>query len=230
MALPSLILFARAPVPGQVKTRLEPRLGPHGAAALYRAFLEDAGRVYLKPALWKSVLSADPDPGCPPFDSYFPAPWERTAQAAGDLGRRLAAAFDAEFRAGAPSAVAIGSDHPALAVARLEEVFGLLDSSHEAVLVPAADGGYCAIGLGSGAPVDEIFRDVPWSTDAVLARTLARLESAGLRHRVLASAYDVDRPEDLEILRRDLDSRDPLSDDYPRATAIAMKALAEALP
>jgi hypothetical protein len=98
------------------------------------------------------------------------------------------------------------------------------------VVIPATDGGYCAIGLKAGAPLDEIFRDVPWSTGAVLARTLGRLEAAGVRHRVLSPAYDVDRPEDLDVLLRDLDSRDPLSDDYPRATAIAMKALAEALP
>ena len=227
-ARPALILFARRPLPGQVKTRLVPRLGAEGAAALYRAFLEDAGRVYLRPVLWTSVLCADPDPAGSLFDPWFPEPWERTAQAPGDLGLRLCAAFEEAFHAGAPYAVAVGSDHPTLPLESLVDAFSLLASGVGSVLLPAQDGGYCAIGLAAGAPLPKIFGGVPWSTDAVLAETVARLERAGVRHRLLSPAYDVDRPEDLDRLRRDLDERDPDAGDFPRATAAAMKALAQA--
>lgn len=229
-ARPALLLFARAPRPGEVKTRLWPRLGPDRAAALYRAFLEDAGRVYARPSRWTSVLCADPDPASPLFDPCFPEPWVRTAQGPGDLGRRLVAAFAGAFRSGAPSAVAVGSDHPALPLARIEEMFALLAGGAGATLVPAEDGGYCAIGLAAGAPLEAIFPGVPWSTPAVLAETIARLEAAGVRPRLLEAAYDVDRPEDLDRLRRDLDERDSGAADFPAATAAAMRALAGARP
>ncbi len=227
MALPSLVLFARVPEPGRVKTRLAPRLTEQGAVALYCAFLEDAGRVYRRPALWRSVLCAEPDPFDRLFDRCFPEPWIREAQAPGDLGERLAHAFHREFRRGAPAVVAVGSDHPALSRGRLEEAFTELSSGNLAVLIPAEDGGYCAIGLDAGAPVREVFRGVPWSTAAVLDRTVERLEGAGIPYRVLESAYDVDRPEDLDRLRQDLATRDVAAEDFPSATARALAILSQ---
>ncbi len=223
--LPSLVLFARTPIAGRVKTRLVPHLTEESAARLYRAFLEDAARTYLAPGSWNSVLAAEPDPEDPVLAALFPAPWQRQAQAAGSLGERLAAAFSTQFSLGAPAVVAIGSDHPALPRRLLEEAFGRLAGAEEAALVPAEDGGYCAIGLASPAPVAEVFREVPWSSSSVLAVTLARMRAAGLRVATLGPAYDVDRPEDIARLRRDLASRDPAGEDYPRATARALETL-----
>ncbi len=111
---PSLILFARVPVAGRVKTRLAPRLTGEGALRLYRAFLEDASRLYGAVEAWEPVVATDPDPDAPELAELFPAPWRREAQAQGDLGEKLAAAFSKEFARGAPAAVAVGSDHPAL--------------------------------------------------------------------------------------------------------------------
>jgi len=201
---PSLILFARVPAPGRVKTRLLPQLTAQGAADLYRAFLEDAARVYLQGARWSPVLYAEPDAADPRLAALFPDPWRRQDQGQGDLGLRLTEAFEEEFRRGAPAAVAVGSDHPALPLRRLEELFDSLGDGRRAALIPAEDGGYCAIGLTADAPLSEIFRAIPWSTDAVLRETVRRLEEAGVAHRVLGAAYDVDRPEDLDRLRRDL--------------------------
>jgi uncharacterized protein len=225
MPLPSLILFARAPEAGRVKTRLAPRLTEAGAAELYRAFLEDAARVYLDAARWGSVLCADPDPFESELEALFPPPWVPRAQSGGDLGQRLTAAFQSEFRRGAPSAAAVGSDHPALPRRRLAEIFETLADGNAAAVIPAEDGGYCAIGMTREAPVEEVFRDIPWSTETVLAETLLRIKSLGLRCGVLAAAYDVDRPEDLDRLRRDLADRDSASEDYPVATARALAAL-----
>jgi rSAM/selenodomain-associated transferase 1 len=223
--LPSLLLFARAPEPGRVKTRLSAALSARGAADLYRAFLEDASRAYGSRAAWTSILCADPGPEDPLLASVFPAPWLRRAQGDGDLGERLRRAFEDELGAGAPSVVAVGGDHPALPARRLEEAFESL-AAGDAAVVPAEDGGDCAIGLSAGAPVAEVFREIPWSTSAVLSTTLQRMEKAGLRCRRLEPAYDVDRPEDLERLRRDLSGRDPGDADFPSATAGALAALA----
>jgi rSAM/selenodomain-associated transferase 1 len=225
--LPSLLLFARAPVEGTVKTRLIPPLTAPSALRLYRAFLEDAARVYRAPGLWDAVLEAEPDPDNPELADLFPPPWRREAQAPGDLGSRLAGAFRRAFAAGAPAAVAVGSDHPALPRRRIEEAFTRLSRATSASLIPAEDGGYCAIGLSSGAPVEDIFRDIPWSSPAALAVTRERMRQADLSVAVLEAGYDVDRPQDLDRLRRELATRDAASPDFPTATA---RALAEILP
>lgn len=225
-SLPALLLFARVPRAGAVKTRLAARLGEDGALRLYRAFLEDAGRAYARPARWESVLCGDPDGRDAAFDDAFPRPWRRASQASGDLGRRLAAAFEEAFDSGAPAAAAVGADHPALPAARLVELFDALAAGASASLIPADDGGYCAIGLTAGVSPRLVFDAIAWSTDGVLEATVARLAAAGVAHRVLAPAYDVDRPEDLDRLGRDLSGRDPGEDDYPRATAAALRALA----
>ena len=223
--LPSLLLFARAPVAGRVKTRLVPHLTDDGAARLYRAFLEDAARGYLAPGRWDSIVAVDPDPDDPQLAGLFPAPWVRQAQAPGGLGERLASAFLERFAEGAPFVVAMGSDHPTLPRRLLEEAFGRLALGNGAAVVPAEDGGYCAIGLACSVPVAEVFREVPWSSPSVLAITLRRLRRARVRVAVLESAYDVDRPEDIGRLRRDLAFRDPAAPDYPRATARALETL-----
>lgn len=225
-SLPSLLLFARAPIHGQVKTRLVPPLTADAALGLYRAFLEDAARTYRDPEGWDAVLLAEPDAEHPDLSRLFAPPWRRRTQARGDLGVRLVAAFLEAFAGGAPAAVAVGSDHPALPRRCLRDAFARLSSGSGAAVVPAADGGYCAIGLTRTAPVEEVFREVPWSSPSTLAVTRDRIASAGLALAVLESAYDVDRPEDLERLKRDLASRNPAEEDFPAATARVLSELA----
>jgi len=226
--LPSLLLFARTPAAGRIKTRLVPPLSEEDALRLYLAFLEDAAAISLAPGRWVSMLEAEPDPDDPALAALFPPPWRRRKQAPGDLGERLAAAFEREFSSGAPSAVAVGSDHPALERRLLEEAFARLALGSDVAIIPAEDGGYCAIGLAAGVPVREVFFEIPWSTSLVLSATRKRLAAIGLREAVLEPAYDVDRPEDLDRLRRDLARRDPEARDYPHATARLLGSLAEA--
>jgi rSAM/selenodomain-associated transferase 1 len=227
------MLFARVPRPGHVKTRLSAGLGEQGACALYGAFLEDAARIYRGDgaAGWAPVLLADPDPEDPAIGSIFDRGWRPRRQAAGGLGERLAEAFAHERALGAPAAAAVGSDHPALPLASLRQLFASLAlegaGRADAVVVPAEDGGYCAIGLAASAPLD-VFEGIPWSTPRVLEETVARFERLGLRWRALAPAYDVDVPEDVERLRRDLAVRDPREDDFPSATARVLAATAAA--
>jgi len=224
-ALPHLLLFARPPVLGRVKTRLVPPLTHEEALRLYRAFLEDAARVYFAPTEWRAVLVAESDPDHHELGELFALPWIREAQAEGDLGTRLAASFGRAFAQGAPAAVAVGSDHPALPRRLLEQAFSHLSAGTEAALVPAEDGGYCAIGLAASVPAAEVFRGIPWSTASTLQATRERLIAFGLHVEILEAAYDVDRPDDLERLRRDLASRDPEAADFPRATARVLSEL-----
>lgn len=222
---PTLMLFARAPIAGEVKTRLAAALGPVGAARLYRAFLEDAARVYAGPG-WAPVLYADLDPDAPSLVSLFGEPWRREAQAPGDLGRRLTEAFRAEFARGASCALAVGSDHPALARRSLNELLEALSRGSDASLIPARDGGYCAIALSRRAEPAAAFDGIPWSSKDTFAETLGQMKKRGLSVAVLDAAYDVDRPEDLDLLREDLARRDPEGDDFPRSTAAALADLA----
>ena len=225
---PTLVLFARAPVPGLVKTRLAAVLSPEGAAGLYRAFLEDASRVYVEPE-WSSALYADPDPDEPSLVAIFGSPWRRERQQEGDLGVRLIGAFEAERSRGANAVLAVGSDHPALPRQSLRELFRAVASGEDAAVIPARDGGYCAIALSRRASPETLFRGIPWSTDATLSVTLDSARRAGLRVAIAEAAYDVDRPEDLEWLATDLATRNPAEADYPCATAAALARIAERL-
>ena len=220
--LPTLLLFARTPEAGRVKTRLVPPLSTAGALALYVGFLEDASKLYGGAPRWRAVLEAEPDPDSPLLAALFPVPWTRRRQAEGDLGQRLAAAFEREFAGGAPAAVAVGSDHPGLELRRIEEVFAALEGGSSAAVIPASDGGYCAIGLTADAPVGEVFAGIPWSSPSVLKATRERLARLSLPAVFLEESYDVDRPEDLDRLRADLAHRDPGATDYPEATARAL--------
>ena len=223
--LPGLLLFARTPERGKVKTRLVPPLSEPEALDLYRAFLEDASVIYGASGRWRSILLAEPDPEEASLAALFPPPWARGRQAPGDLGERLAAAFEMEFARGAPAAVAVGSDHPALRRGQIEEAFARLTLGDDAVVIPADDGGYCAIGLSARVRVRDVFEDIPWSSPRVLSATRDRFAARGIRAAYLEPAYDVDRPEDLERLRSDLARRDPSGGDYPRATAKALRDL-----
>ncbi len=92
-------------------------------------------------------------------------------------------------------------------------------------MIPAEDGGYCAIAFSAGAAWREALRDVPWSTAEVLDVTRRRLSDCGVELWTLPAGYDVDRPEDLDRLRRDLSARDREAPDFPVATARALAAL-----
>lgn len=224
--IPSLVLFARVPRLGLVKTRLAPRLAPAGALSLYRAFLEDAARTYAGSGEWAPVVAVEPDPDDPAIVELFPSPWRREKQGDGDLGERLSAAFAREFDRGASAAIAIGSDHPSLSRSILSDALALLASGRStAAAVPAEDGGYCAIALDARGPWQIAFRDIPWSTGDVLEVTIRRLAEQGVELALLPPSYDVDRPEDVDRLRRDIASRDPGSADFPRATARALAEL-----
>ena len=184
-----VIVFARAPLAGRVKTRLVPRLGAAGAARLQerliRAALRSAGgsvelHVAGRHAFFRSLKV------------------RLRPQRGRDLGERMHHALRGALRRHR-SAVLIGADCPALTPADLHRAVRLLQGGSDVVLAPAADGGYALIAARRISAA--VFANVEWGSAHVLAQTMRNLERARLRHRLLRTVWDVDRPEDLERLR-----------------------------
>lgn len=195
-----LLIFAKAPVPGRVKTRLAGQLGTRGAAALYQKLLRRTVRIAYNARLCPIELWCAPDAR----HGFFIACQREYGvtlrrQCTGDLGRRMNLALNQTLAAGHP-AVLIGGDCASLGEAELRTAFGLLAAGHEAVLGPAADGGYVLIGLNRPGPA--LFRDIAWSTPTVLAATRRRLRRAGMNWAELPPGWDVDTPADLRRLRQ----------------------------
>jgi uncharacterized protein len=191
----TLIIFAREPVPGRVKTRLIPALGAQGAARLYRHLLGIALRAgaatpCARRQLWCAGAPAEGSE-CARLAAVHGCTWHH--QGAGDLGARMLSAL-AEALAAADRAILIGSDCPDYTSAYLSAAFAALDD-HDAVLGPAADGGYVLIGLRR--PATALFAGMPWGTASVLDRTRAALIRLGWSWHELPTRRDLDRPEDL---------------------------------
>ena len=196
----TLIVFAREPVPGQVKTRLIPALGADGAAQLYRRLLGIALRATAATPCAHRQLWCAGAPAAGGECARLAAGHGCTLhhQGAGDLGARISAALT-EALAATDRAVLIGSDCPDYTPAYLSAALAALDD-HDAVLGPAADGGYVLIGLRRPAPA--LFTGISWSTPTVLAETRAALRQLGLTWAELPTLHDLDCPEDLAGLDR----------------------------
>lgn len=192
----AIAVFAKAPSPGKVKTRLVPRLGPRGAARLHAALTRHALRQACRASpggvtLWCAPHARDPFfAGCA---AEFGVPLR--CQSGPDLGIRMANAFDALLPNG--PLLLTGSDCPGLDAPRLRAAWAALQGN-DAVFVPAEDGGYALVGLAR--PLPAIFENIEWGGTAVMERTRGILTGLGARWIELAPAWDVDRPEDCDRL------------------------------
>jgi uncharacterized protein len=197
-----LLLFTKPARPGRVKTRLigEPPYGLTGeqAAEIHAAFVEDLldrlrGGEFSTTIAWALDDWREGEPIPDPYG--FPG----MRQEGADLGSRL---FGALTSVGGPDAAvaALGSDHPTLPVARIEEAFARVERGADVVLGPADDGGYYLIALQRSALFPRLFADIEWSTERVLAATLERAGELNLRVELLESGSDVDTPADLARL------------------------------
>ena len=186
-------VFAKAPVAGVVKTRLVPLLGDEGAANLHAGLVERALSTALEARLGAVELWCAPDEHHPFFTHCARRFGVRLCrQEGGDLGARMAHAFQRAFAAGRPMLV-IGSDCPAITAAYLRSAAEAL-LTHDAVVAPAEDGGYVLVGLARRVP--RLFEGIAWGSSGVMAATRARLEASGVRWKLLPTLWDVDRPED----------------------------------
>lgn len=212
-----LVVFARYPEPGRVKTRLARALGDAGAAAVYAAFVADLVRRFAAAPFAVRWAVAPPDPG---FAARFGVAADDVfAQHGDDLGARMHAAFARMHAAGFARCALIGSDLPQLALSTVADALARLDDA-DLVLGPATDGGYYLI--AARRPLD-LFTGVAWGTSDVLAATRARADALSLTVALLAEDFDVDDERDLERLAALLGG-DEARSALP-ATAAALRAL-----
>lgn len=189
-----LLVFAKAPVPGTVKTRLIPALGAEGAARLAAHLLDLALQQAQQAAVGPVELCMSPAPGAPEWAGIaLPSGIASSDQGEGDLGARMARAARRSLEHG-EAVLLTGTDCPELTSTHLAEAAHQL-ASHDAVLVPATDGGYPLLGLKHFDA--SLFTDMPWSTDAVARLTLERMAALGWRVWVGPPLNDIDTPEDL---------------------------------
>ncbi len=195
----ALIVMAKVPRPGAVKTRLSPPFSAFEAAALYACMLADTAEEMASLAGVRRYLFRAP-PGAGGFDA---APFRGYAirpQSGGDLGTRMERAAAWAFRAGAARVAIVGADCPALAASRVREAFREIASGAAVVLGPSADGGFHLAALA--APVPSIFGGIAWGTASVLAAVAARCRAAGLPYALLRAERDVDTADDVAAFSR----------------------------
>ena len=196
----ALILFARDPVLGKVKTRLSPFLEDESILKLYTCFLQDSLNNI------RQVENIDHFVGVAPsnesgFFSEMLAPDIQLFIQEGELlGDKMRRAIQDRFAEGYERVVIIGSDSPSLPVSYIYRAF---DSDKDMVLGPSTDGGYYLIGMKG--KVVEVFDGVNWGTKTVLRETCERLVKNGAELELLPVWYDVDSPEDLKFFKTHLD-------------------------
>lgn len=187
-------VLARAAVPGAAKTRLISAVGAAGAAALQAHLTELAlRRACITPHQVLLWLAGAPDPAVIRLAHELGV--EIRPQPDGNLGERMLAALR-HAQACDRRGIVIGTDCPAQSEADIEHAEALL-AECDVVLQPAHDGGYVMIGMA--LPIPELFAEMPWGTDAVLAATRERIRALGLRHAELRALPDLDRPEDIAV-------------------------------
>ncbi|GAA4381289.1 TIGR04282 family arsenosugar biosynthesis glycosyltransferase [Hymenobacter koreensis] len=188
-----LLIFARHPALGQVKTRLAHTIGDAEALRVYRDLLAHthtaARNVEAIKTLW---LAGEPTAAGSEFDTWHD--FAQLPQPAGELGERMQHAFTAAFENGATAAVIIGTDCPELSGELLRDAFEQL-TTHDVVLGPALDGGYYLLGMRRLIP--DFFHGKTWSTDTVFEATLVDAARLGLHVAQLPPLSDVDTASDL---------------------------------
>jgi rSAM/selenodomain-associated transferase 1 len=210
---PALIVIAKAPVPGRVKTRLCPPCSPWQAARIAEAALRDTLDAVAEAPASRRVLVVDGEPG-----PWLPDGFEVHAQVQGGLDLRLAGAFEAV----AGPALLVGMDTPQLDAELLGAALATLTRSpNEAVMGPAADGGYWAIGLRRARP--EVFEGVPMSTRWTARAQRHRLRRLAIPCTELSELRDVDTFDDaLAVAAADPSSRFAAEVEAVRASITAL--------
>jgi rSAM/selenodomain-associated transferase 1 len=207
-----LVVFARQPIPGTVKTRLAAAIGADASAEVYAYLLAHA--VATAMMVDGGVILSLAEPADREWVSRFGA--QNEVQGGGDLGRRMAECFRRRFSEGAVKVVIIGSDNACVAPEHLTAAFDALDEV-AVVIGPAQDGGYWLVGQRS--PGVDLFSDIPWSSPETLAATRLRLGTLGVAWRELENLPDIDTVDDLYAALHD-----------PRVPSALKKALRRSTP
>jgi rSAM/selenodomain-associated transferase 1 len=199
-----LAIMAKAPRVGAVKTRLCPPLRAPEAAELARCFLLDAVERVRMVAGARPIIAYTPIEAQSQFDEAAPG-IALIPQRGGDLGERQRHLIEEDLGLRLQAALVNGTDSPTLPRECLDEAVSLVMAPDvDVVLGPTEDGGYYLIGLRS--PYPALFESMPWSTPAVLSRTVERAHHLRLRVACLPTWFDVDTGAELERLRVELEA------------------------
>lgn len=200
----AVIVFARLPQLGKVKTRLAAALGDAAALAIYRELLDDTlNRVDACPGIERRLCVTGDDAGGLAEALVAPRGYRLMRQCEGDLGARMAQALREALDGGA-RALLLGCDCPGIDAGVLDEAFDALDA-HDMVFVPTEDGGYAMVGARADHPA--AFAGVDWGTARVMSQTRVRLREHAIGWRELATQWDVDEPRDWARLLRERGAR-----------------------
>jgi rSAM/selenodomain-associated transferase 1 len=196
----AVLVMARAPVPGEAKTRLISALGEEGAAALHAQLLERLLAQLAQVKLAPVTLCCTPDINHP----FFHKCRERYGvvlqpQQGRDLGERLHHALSTNLQH-SRYAVVIGCDIPVLGEVNVTQAIEALSAGYDAAISPTEDGGYALLAIRQPSP--ELFQGIEWGSDRVMEQTRQRFIELKWRWLELEMLWDVDRPEDLERLAR----------------------------
>jgi uncharacterized protein len=196
----ALILFARDPILGKVKTRLSPFLEEDVILKLYTCFLQDSLDNIRQVENVDRFVGVAPSNESGFFNGKLGSDIRMFVQEGENLGDKMRRANQDRFAEGYERVVIIGSDSPLLPVPYIYQAFG---SDKDMVLGPSTDGGYYLIGMRG--KVVEVFKDVTWGTEMVLQETCERLVQNGASLGLLPVWYDVDTPEDLKFFKTHMD-------------------------
>ena len=197
-----VIVFAKNPIPNQVKTRLIPTLSPEQAAALYIAFLTDWCETLAKVSKVDLVIAYTPPEAHSDLQALIGDNAIYTPQVGADLGERLTSATQWAAEQRYTKILLVGSDSPTLPISYLSDAITLLDT-RDIVIGPSVDGGYYLIGFAVEAlaqTVPRVFNGIAWSTGEVFQQTVARIREVEATLGLLPAWYDVDTAEDLAFL------------------------------
>ena len=197
-----LMVFAKNPVPNQVKTRLIPTLSPEQAAALYTAFLTDWCETLAKFANVDLVIAYTPVEAQSDLQTLIGDDVIYIPQIGADLGERLTSATQWAAEQGYTKILFVGSDSPTLPISYISQSLTLLDS-RDTVIGPSIDGGYYLIGFSAAAlttTVPHVFEEIAWSTAEVFQQTVTRIREAEVTLGLLPLWYDIDTAENLAFL------------------------------
>lgn len=217
----AILIMAKAPLPGFVKTRLEGRLTPVQCARLYECFLFDVIDCAMESgfkvniALTPGELVGAINNQVPPSVYVFP-------QEGCDLGQRMSSAAEHLFGRGCRRCVIIGADIPTIQPGRLKLAMTSLET-HDTCIGPACDGGYYLVGLNRPCP--ELFAGITWGTDQVLQETEDRLQRLGMTGLLLPELNDIDCWDDLVRLYEEFDDKELLREREPMRTKKFLKSV-----
>ena len=212
-----VIVFAKNPVPGQVKTRLMPHLSAEQAASLYQAFLVDWCNALSTISAARRVIAYTPPEGLNALQTLIGKDLVYILQQGATLGERLIAAAHWACNRDYTKFLFVGSDSPTLPIQYVERALDLLES-RDIVIGPSVDGGYYLIGFskhGASLSIPTIFEEITWSTDVVFRQTLRKIQGVNARLGLLPPWYDVDTPTGLQLLQDHLLGMNLAEEDNP---------------